>query len=165
MENEGLQARQYLTFTLDREVFAIQIFKVREVVELSRITKVPQAEDYMIGVINLRGNVVPVVDMRIKFGLAKSEYTRDTSIIIAEASKAEGDIVVGALVDSVKEVIDLDEKQLEPPPGIGMRLERKFVTAIGRRDDGFIIILDIDKVFSSAELEAVAGSVPEHVEA
>jgi chemotaxis signal transduction protein len=165
MENEGVQVRQYLNFTLAGEIYAIQIFKVREVVELSRITRVPQAEDYMVGVINLRGNVVPVVDLRIKFGLPAAEYDRDTSIIIAEAAKADGVVVVGALVDSVREVIDLDEKHLEPPPSIGMKLERKFITAIGRRDDSFIIILDIDQVFSQAELEAVAGSALEQARA
>jgi purine-binding chemotaxis protein CheW len=146
--------KQYLTFGLDQEVFAIQINKVREVVELSRITKVPQAEDYMVGIFNLRGNVVPVIDLRIKFGLTRKDYSQDTSIIIVEALQKENSIVVGALVDAVREVVDIDNQHLEEPPSIGMKLERRFITAIGKRENQFVIVLDMDKVFTESELES-----------
>ena len=110
---------QYLTFKLDEEVFALDISKVREVLDFTKITKVPQTPDFMLGVINLRGSVMPVVDMRLKFGLSKTEPTVNTCIIIVEV-ELNGEItVLGALVDSVQEVMELDPEQIEPPPRIG----------------------------------------------
>jgi len=149
---------QYLTFKLDDEVFALGIDKVREVLDYTSVTKVPQTPDFMRGVINLRGSVVPVVDMRLKFGMAKTEKTVNTCIIIVEINLEGETTVLGALADSVQEVLDLEPHQIEPAPKIGTKLRTDFIRGMGKRDEQFIIILDIDKVFSSEELAAV-GSV------
>jgi purine-binding chemotaxis protein CheW len=146
------ETNQYLTFRLADEVFALDINKVREVLDFTTVTKVPQTPDFMLGVINLRGSVVPVVDMRLKFGMSKTETTVNTCIIIVEIA-LDGELaVLGALVDSVQEVMELDPDHIEPPPRIGTRLNTKFIKGMGKRDNQFIIILDIDKVFSADEI-------------
>ena len=149
--------QQYLTFKLDDEVFAVGIDKVREVLDYTSVTKVPQTPDFMRGVINLRGSVVPVVDMRLKFGMAKTEKTVNTCIIIVEINLEGETTVLGALADSVQEVLDLEPHQIEPAPKIGTKLRTDFIRGMGKRDEQFIIILDIDKVFSGAELAAVVS--------
>lgn len=146
------ETTQYLTFKLEHEVFALEISKVREVLDYTAVTKVPQTPDFMLGVINLRGSVVPVVDMRLKFGMTKTETTVNTCIIIVEIELDGETTILGALADSVQEVIELDPEQIEPPPRIGTRLKTKFIKGMGKRDNEFIIILDIDKVFSVEEL-------------
>ncbi len=143
---------QYLTFKLEDEVFALDIAKVREVLDFTAVTKVPGTPDFMLGVINLRGSVVTVVDMRLKLGKSRTETTVNTCVIIVEI-EIDGEVtVLGALADSVQEVMDLDQDQIEPPPRIGARLNTRFIKGLGKRDSGFIIILDIDKVFSVDEL-------------
>ncbi|MFN3532675.1 MAG: chemotaxis protein CheW [Candidatus Brocadia sp.] len=149
---------QYLTFTLDSEVFAINISKVREVLDFTTITKVPRTPEFLRGVINLRGSVVPVVDMRLKFGMPKAERTVKTSVVIMEIALDGETTVLGALVDSVREVLDLEPGQIEPAPRIGTRLRTEFIKGMGKRDDQFIIILDIDKVFSLDELALVQST-------
>ena len=143
---------QYLTFMLDSEIFAVNISKVREVLDFTTITKVPRTPDFMRGIINLRGSVVPIVDLRIKFGMTKTEKTVRTSIIIMDVSLDGETTILGTLVDSVQEVIDLEPGQIEPAPRIGTRMRTEFIKGMGKRDGQFIIILDIDKVFSSDEL-------------
>ena len=149
------EATQHLTFKLDDEVFAIDISTVREVLEFSTVTKVPRTPDFMCGVINLRGGVVPVVDLRLKFGMAEAEKTVNTCIIIVEVSVDGQSTVLGALADSVQEVHDFEADQIEPAPKIGTKLNTDFIRGMGKRDDQFIMILDIDKVFSSDELAIV----------
>jgi len=149
------EATQHLTFKLDDEVFAIDISTVREVLEFSTVTKVPRTPDFMCGVINLRGGVVPVVDLRLKFGMAEAEKTVNTCIIIVEVSVDGESTVLGALADSVQEVHDFEADQIEPAPKIGTKLNTDFIKGMGKRDDQFIMILDIDKVFSSDELAIV----------
>lgn len=145
----------YLTFKLGDEVFALGINQVREVLDYTRITKVPQTPDFMTGVINVRGGVVPVVDMRLKFGMGEAEKTVNTCIIIMEL-EIEGDTIpVGALADSVEEVLNLDQNQIEPAPRIGTNLRTEFIKGMGKLDDQFVIILDINRIFSSEELIAV----------
>ncbi|MBF0163497.1 MAG: chemotaxis protein CheW [Magnetococcales bacterium] len=149
---------QYLTFTLGSEVFAVDIAKIREVLEYSSVTKVPRTPDFMCGVINLRGSVVPVVDMRLKFNMGQSEKSVNTCIIILEIAQDDGVVVMGALVDSVREVMELEPDQVEPPPKIGMRLRAEFLKGMGKQDGRFIMILDIDKIFSIEELSAVQSA-------
>lgn len=149
---EITETGQYLTFKLDEELYAIDISKVREVLDFSRVTKVPQTMDFMLGVINLRGSVVPVVDMRLKFGMSKTEKTLNTCIIIMEVDIEGETTVLGALADSVQEVLELEPGLIEPPPRVGTRLKTRFIKGMGKRDDRFIIILDIDKIFSAEEL-------------
>ena len=152
---ELLETNQYLAFNLDSEIFAIDISKVREVLEFDKVTRVPQTPDMMKGVINLRGSVVPVVDMRIKFGMGETEKTVNTVIIIIEIELDGTSTMIGALVDSVQEVIDLDSEHIEPPPKIGTKLNTEFIRGMGKQGDQFMIILDIEKVFSSEELDFV----------
>ena len=149
------EAVQHLTFKLDEEVFAIDISKIREVLEYTTVTRVPQTPDFMCGVINLRGGVVPVVDLRLKFGMSQAEKTVNTCIVIVEVTLDDESTVLGALVDSVQEVFELEADQIEPAPKIGTRLNTDFIQGMGKRDDQFIIILDIDKVFSTDDLAMV----------
>ena len=158
-EAGGSDNHQYLTFKLDEEIFALGIDKVREVLDYTSVTKVPQTPDFMRGVINLRGSVVPVVDMRLKFGMAKTEQTVNTCIIIVEINLEGETTILGALADSVQEVLDLEPQQIEPAPKIGTKLRTEFIRGMGKRGEQFIIILDIDKVFSGEELSAVQGAV------
>jgi purine-binding chemotaxis protein CheW len=152
---EILETTQYLTFELGGEVFALDISKVREVLDFTTITKVPRTPDFMRGVINLRGSVVPVVDMRLKFGMTQTEKTVNTCIIIVEVTLDGDTTVLGALADSVQEVMDLEPDQIEPAPKIGARLKTEFIKGMGKHDNKFIMILDIDKAFSSDELSLV----------
>jgi purine-binding chemotaxis protein CheW len=146
-----METTQYLTFKLDHDVFALDIGKVREVLDITTITKVPRTPEFMRGVINVRGSVVPVVDLRLKFGMAKTEKTVNTCLIIVEVTVDEETAVLGALADSVQEVMDLEPAHVEPAPKIGTRLNTEFIKGIGRHNERFVIILDIDKVFSSDE--------------
>lgn len=152
---ELMETSQYLAFNLEEEVFAFDISNVREVLEFDTVTKVPQTPEMMKGVINLRGSVVPVVDMRIKFGMGATEKTVNTVIIIIEIDLDDESTMIGALVDSVKEVMDLDTDHIDPPPNIGTQLNTEFIRGMGKQDGEFIIILDIEKIFSSEELELV----------
>jgi purine-binding chemotaxis protein CheW len=150
-----METTQYLTFKLDDEVFALDITKVREVLDFTSITKVPRTPEFMRGVINLRGSVVPVVDLRLKFGMTKTEKTVNTCIIIVEVTVDNETTILGALADSVQEVMDLEAGQVEPAPKIGTRLNTEFIRGMGKHNSNFIIILDIDKVFSTSELALV----------
>ncbi|MBF0296425.1 MAG: chemotaxis protein CheW [Magnetococcales bacterium] len=143
---------QFLTFHLDKEVFAIDISRIKEVLEFTTVTKIPRTPNFMCGVINLRGSVVPVVDMRLKFGMSKSEKTVNTCIIIIDVAQDDGTTVIGAMADSVKEVVELDPAHIEPAPKIGTGLRTDFIRGMGKQGDHFVILLDTDKVFSSTEL-------------
>ncbi len=154
---EELQTTQYLTFTLAEEVFAVDVDRVREILEITNITKVPQVPDFMRGVINLRGCVVPVLDLRLKFGMAETAQTVNTCIIVVEVEMDGEKIVLGALADSVQEVIEMESSQIEAAPHIGTHLKTDFLKGMGKHDNRFVMILDIDKVFSGAELNAVSA--------
>jgi len=149
---EITESVQYLTFKLGDEIFALDVAKVREILELTAIAKVPQTPDFMRGVINLRGSVVPVVDMRLKFGMSMTEQTVNTCIIVVEVSLDGDTIVLGALADSVQEVVEMEPENIEPAPHIGAKLNTNFIKGMGKIEDHFVMILDIDKIFSSAEL-------------
>ncbi|MCX5830127.1 MAG: chemotaxis protein CheW [Deltaproteobacteria bacterium] len=153
MSTTGItETTQYLTFKLEEEVFAVDVAKVREILDFTLATKVPGTPDFMRGVINVRGNVVPVVDMRLKFGLSITEKTVDTCIVVMEIAVEDDKTILGALVDSVQEVFELEANQIEQPPRIGTRWRTEFIKGIGKRNEELIIILDIDRVFSSTEL-------------
>ncbi|MGE5498146.1 MAG: chemotaxis protein CheW [Syntrophothermus sp.] len=147
------ETRQYLTFKLADEVFGVDVVQVREILDYIKITKVPQTPDFMCGVINLRGSVVPVVDMRLKFGMDKTEITVNTCIVVMEVNMDGETSILGALVDSVQEVFELEPKDIEPAPKIGTKLNTEFIKGMGKRDERFIIILNIDKVLSADELK------------
>ncbi len=149
------QTRQYLTFKLSEEIFGLDVANVREILEFTTVTKVPKTPEFMRGVINLRGSVVPVLDMRLKFGLSRTERTINTCIIVVEVTFENETTIIGALVDSVQEVFELEPDQIEPAPKIGTQLKTEFIKGMGKRDDAFIIILNIDKVFSTEDIDLV----------
>ena len=150
---------QYLTFTLAEEVFALDVSKVREILEYNTVTKVPQVPDFMRGVINLRGSVVPVVDLRLKFGMAATEQTINTCIIVVEVQLDGDAIVLGALADSVQEVVDMEPDQIEPAPHIGTQINAAFIKGMGKCDGKFVMILDIDKVFTNELIDLVSDAM------
>ena len=161
--SEASGTTQYLTFKLGSELFGVDVSKAREVLDFSEVTHVPQMPDYMLGVINLRGSVVPVINLRRKFGMGAEEKTIDTCIIVIEV-EIDGDvIVIGTLADAVQEVLDLHAGQIEPAPRLGTKLNTEFIKGMGNLDGQFLIILDIDRVFTVAELAAIEGCENEMV--
>ena len=163
MEQVITKIRQYLTFNLEDVEYAIDVSKVREVLELSSITKLVGRDDYMSGVINLRGNVVPVMDLRLKFNMTKTEKTIDTCIIVLEVVMDDETVVIGILADSVQEVVDLDSDHIEPAPKIGTAIDSDFIKGMGKRDEKFMVLIDIDKIFSKNEL-LIAKGIKEEAE-
>ncbi|MCM0083188.1 chemotaxis protein CheW [Geomonas sp. Red32] len=159
-DNAVTETAQYLTFTLDGELFAMDIVKVREVLDYTGVTRVPRTPDFVLGVINLRGHVVPVVDLRIKFGLPASERT-ESCIIIAEVTVDDETTVLGALADSVQEVLELSPEQIEPAPRIGCQLDTELILGMGTMEDRLMVILNADKVFSSVEVTLLRDSAAE----
>lgn len=157
--SEEMEENQFLTFTLDGEVFAMAIFKVREVLDFTELTKVPQMPSSMRGVINLRGKVVPVVDMRLKFAMLENEPTVNTCIIIIDVIMDGNTCVLGALVDSVQEVLDIEPDMIEPPPRIGSKLNTDFIHGMGKHNESFVIILDVDKIFSADEISQTGTTI------
>ncbi len=162
---EGTTVNQFLTFTLDGEQYAIGVAKVREVLEHTKITKLPKTAQYMKGIINLRGMGVPVIDLRLKFGMQETPLTKDTSIIVMEVEGLEGSVVVGALADAVHEVVEIEAGSIEPAPKFGTRLAADFIRGVGKRDEAFIIILDIDRIFNTEEVSALKSAETVEAEA
>ena len=147
---------QYLTFKLSDEIFALDVGKVREILEITNITKVPQTPDFMRGVINLRGSVVPVIDMRLKFGMSATVQTVNTCIIVVEVNMDGDTTILGALADSVQEVVEMEPESIETAPHIGTKLNTDLIKGMGKVGTSFVMILDIHKLFSSAELSDMA---------
>ena len=152
---EITETRQYLTFKLGNEIFATDVAKVREVLDFTTITAIPRTPEFMSGVINLRGSGVPVGDMLLCLNMSKTERTTNTCIVVLEVLLENESLVIGALADSVEEVIDLEPEQIGPAPKIGMQVRTDFIQGMGKRDSQFIMILDIDRVFSADELGAM----------
>ncbi len=163
LEN-NITGGQFLSFMLDEEVYAVEITQVREVLDLTKITKIPRMPDFMKGVVNLRGGVVPILDLREKFNMEEVEASVNTCIIIIELTIDEEKTLFGAIADSVKEVLTLDAENIEAPPHIGTRLDTAFIGGMSKKDDDFIIILNIAKVFSIEELETVQNMQHEELE-
>ncbi len=146
---------QYLTFKIDEEYFTVQVQNVREILEYTKITKMPDAPNFMRGIINVRGRVIPVIDLRLKFGMAETIPKTSTRIIVLDIEREDGgNLVIGSLADSVKEVIEISPEQIEPPPDIGTRWKKDYVIGIGKYQEEFIMLIDIRRVFSSSELTA-----------
>lgn len=150
---------QYLTFKLENDTYAINVISVREVMKLKLkdMTKIPKTPDYHKGVISVRGSVVPVIDMRVKFNIVNQEITSESSIIVLEIPINGKKTILGILTDSVKEVIDLDRDQIVDPPEIGNQLNMEFIEGIGKRNEEFIIILKIEKIINSEELHNLSS--------
>ncbi len=152
-EIEVSDIQEYLTFKMADEIYAINVGSIKEVLGVPRITRVPRMPDYMSGVINLRGSVIPVIDLRLKFGMGATPVTEDTGIIVTEVSRVFEDeedeiIVIGIFSDSVQKVVTIASTEIEPPPRIGMAIDTDFIAGMGRVDDSFVIVLDINKALS-----------------
>lgn len=152
-EKEG----KYLTFVLGKEEFGLEILKVREIIGYIDVTSVPQTPGYVLGVINLRGQVIPVVDLRAKFGMETAERTEETCIIVVEVSHGNRQISTGVMVDCVSEVLDIDGNDIEPAPEFGSSVMTDFILGMGKIGDSVKILLDIDKVLVGSELADVCG--------
>jgi purine-binding chemotaxis protein CheW len=150
-ENDG----KYLTFQLSEEGYGIGILKVREIIGMLPVTPVPQTPMFLKGVINLRGQVIPVVDLRLKFGLPEEEYTERTSIIVVEVKGLTANIPIGIVVDTVSEVINIQAKEIEPAPAFGSTIDTNFILGMAKTGDGVKILLNIDFVLSAEELGAL----------
>jgi len=152
------QPAQYITFRLGDELFAVNVAQVREVLDLTLITKVPTAPAYMRGVVNVRGSAIPVVDLRLRFGLPAAVETVNTRILVLELEIDGEQAVLGGIADSVHEVIELEPSQIAPPPTIAMRWRSEFIQGMGKRGDEFIILLDINAVFTASEMTSICAT-------
>jgi purine-binding chemotaxis protein CheW len=142
---------KFLTFILGDEIYGIEILKAREIIGLMDITTVPQTPDDMKGVINLRGKVIPVIDLRMKFSIPEEEHTQETCVIVVEVNSTS----IGLIVDSVSEVSDISGGEIEEAPSFGQGIDTSFIMGLGKVKDKIIILLDIETVLSSEELEMV----------
>ena len=158
------ESAHYITFKLGDELFAIPVAQVREVLDLTEITRVPTAPEYMRGVVNVRGSAIPVVDLRLKFGLPPVADSVNTRIVVLEMDLDGETTVVGGIADSVHTVIELEPEDINEPPRLGMRWRSDLIRGMGRQDDHFIILLDIAKVFAS-DAALLAGCVDPGAEA
>ena len=141
--------------------------RTKEILSLTPVTQVPQTPDYMLGVINLRGQVVPVIDMRLKLGMHAGDDTEDTCIIVVEILVDGESITIGAMADAVREVLEVRTDQIEPPPRLGTRLKTEYINGMGKVDEQFMILLNIDRIFNSDELalvQDVGDLVPENAD-
>jgi len=150
---------QYLTFHLAGEEYAVGILQIREIITYGTLTKVPHTPPSIRGVINLRGNVVPVVDLGRKFGLTASPVTDRTCIVIVEANINENRTVMGVIADSVSQVISMSENDILPAPAFGTRVRIDFLRGMGKSGDKFVLVLDIDKVLSADDLAPMAPAI------
>ncbi|ULQ58918.1 chemotaxis protein CheW [Brucepastera parasyntrophica] len=160
-EITGNDINQYLTFYMADEIYGVSVANVKEVLSVSRITRVPRMPDYMSGVINLRGNVIPVIDLRLKFGLGPTPITEDTNIIVTEAvyladEEDSESLVVGIFTDAVQKVVTIEPDQIEPPPKMYSSIDSSFIIGMGKVDQMFIIILNLEKTLSQQELLSFA---------
>jgi len=162
--NKALESNSYLSFKVGGELFAAHVSKVLNILDVGKITKVPQAPSYMLGVINLRGAVLPVIDSRIKFGMPVSESKEGNCIIVNEIQLDSETVKVGALVDAVVEVMEAEQKDITPPPSIGKRFKTDFISGVIRKNDEFIMILDMDKVYSTEEINVITEHTDKETE-
>ncbi len=151
LENVANKEGKFLTFELGNEEYGVEILKVKEIIGIMNITTVPQTPDYMKGVINLRGKVIPVLDLRLKFSMQEEEHTQETCIIVVEVNNT----LIGIVVDRVSEVLEIKKEEIEAAPSFGQAIDTKFIMGLGKAKGKIIILLDIEKVLSSEELELV----------
>ncbi len=152
MDVEAGREGKYLTFVLGEEEYGLEILKVREILGMMTVTAVPQTPTFVKGVINLRGKVIPVIDLRLKFGMKEIAYTQETCVIVVEVN----DILMGIIVDTVQEVLDIAEKDIEDAPKFGTRVDTNFIHGMGKVDGKVKILLDIERVLTSEEMVMLA---------
>jgi purine-binding chemotaxis protein CheW len=151
------QLHQYLTFMLSGEVFAIGILSIKEIIEYGQLTEVPRMPEFIRGVINLRGAVVPVIDLGARFGRQATAVSRRTCIVIIEVEHDDEQQVVGVMVDAVNEVLDIPANEIEPAPSFGAKIRADFIRGMGKVGGKFVIILNVDHVLSLGEMSGLAG--------
>ncbi|EKJ85160.1 purine-binding chemotaxis protein CheW [Leptospira meyeri] len=153
-----MQELQYLTFLISEELFGLGILYIKEIIEFESVTHVPMMPEYIPGVINLRGNVVPVIDLNMRFYRRKTETNRKTCIIITEI-KLENEIIdVGLLVDAVNEVVDITPESIEEPPSFGSKIRLDFIQGLGKLENKFVIILKVNQILELSELQSIQES-------
>ncbi len=144
---QDAELMQLVTFSIDDEEFGVDILKVQEIIRTMEITKVPRAPEFVEGVINLRGKVIPIIDLRRRFGLVTRDHDKDTRIIVIDIS----DMIVGFVVDSVSEVLRIPSSTVEPPPPVVAGLESEYISGVGKLADRLLILLDLDRLLSGEE--------------
>jgi purine-binding chemotaxis protein CheW len=150
--------KQYVTLGIDSEVFAVPVESVLEILDMRRVSRIPEAPHYMLGLIDLRGRSVPVLDLRTKLGLPPIAATDSTRILVIEAAISGRQLVLGLVADRVIEVLAMGAGEIEPAPDIGVRWRSEYIQGVGRRNSGFIVIFDLPKLFSSADAAAIQAS-------
>ena len=143
---------KYLTFSLAGEEYGIGILKIKEIIGMMQITTVPQTPEFVKGVINLRGKVIPVIDLRLRFSMEESEYTERTCIIVVDLKSQAADILIGVVVDSVSEVLNIKANDIEDTPAFGTRLDTAYILGMAKMEGGVKILLDIDRVLSAEDM-------------
>ncbi len=151
MDREG----KYLTFSLDLEEYGIRILKVKEIIGMMRITPIPQTPEYVKGVINLRGKVIPVIDLRVRFAMASVSYTERTCIVVVEIDAATGTLHIGIVVDSVSEVLNIKGSEIEETPEFGTTLNTDYILGMAKTAGSIKILLDIDRVLNAGEMDLI----------
>jgi len=153
-----LEGRKFLTFLMANEKYGLEILKVREIIGMMDVTPVPTTPAFVRGVINLRGKVIPVVDLRLKFRMEAKEDTPRTCIIVVQLARAAQEMIMGIIVDEVSEVLDIDQDQIEPPPSFGADIRTDFILGMGKVDQKVMTLLDIDRVLTEQEIALVESS-------
>ena len=158
--NQGrvLEGGKFLTFLMANEKYGLEILKVREIIGMMDVTSVPTTPAFIRGVINLRGKVIPVVDLRLKFGIEAKEDTQRTCIIVVQITHPGQEMIMGIIVDEVWDVLDIDRNQIEPPPSFGANIRTDFILGMGKVDQKVLTMLDIDRVLSEQEIALVESS-------
>lgn len=146
------EAGQYLTFSLGNEVYALGILNIKEIIDYGHLTDVPMMPSFVRGVINLRGSVVPVIDLKARFGKGFSDIAKRTAIVIIEAACDHGWQYIGIIVDTVNEVVDISQQDIEPPPSYGAEIHLDFISGMAKHGEGFIILLNVNRVLTADEM-------------
>ena len=147
---------KYLTFSMADEEYGISILKIKEIIGMMPITTIPQTPDFVKGVINLRGKVIPVIDLRLRFGMDSIEYTERTCIIVVEVQGQSGTVMIGIVVDSVSEVLNINGEDIEETPAFGTSLNTNYISGMAKIEESVKILLDIDRVLSKDEIKSLA---------
>ena len=149
-------AGKYLTFKLAMEEYGLEILKVQEIIKMMDITRVPRTPEFVRGVINLRGKVIPVIDLRLKFGMESKETTEKTCVIVVQVARENAIVITGIIVDEVSEVLDITSEEIEPAPSFGTNVDTRFILGMAKARGSVKILLDINKVLSAGEMEALS---------
>ena len=155
-QTAAAESQQYQKFALIEQTFAVSVERVREIIEYANLTTVPMAPDYVKGVLNLRGSVVPVIDLAVRFGRGESSIHRRSCIVIVEVERKGVQQELGVVVDAVSEVLEIPASEIEPPPTFGARIRTDFIAGMGKLNDGFVILLNVDRILADDELSQLA---------